>query len=221
MADFAALRQRMVDNQIRTGGVTDHAVLEAFLTVPRELFVAAAERPFAYADRELPLRSATGAPRTTMPAAQLAKMIQLLPLRAGGKAMVVGCGAGYSAAILARLTREVIAVEQDPELVAAAGEALRAYGAANVRVAQAALLEGFAAEAPYDAVLVDGAVEFIPDSLIVQLAPGGALAAIVRDGGASRAMLYENVGGEAARWPHFDAWAGLLPGFARKREFVF
>jgi protein-L-isoaspartate(D-aspartate) O-methyltransferase len=221
MTDFAVLRQRMVDNQVRTSGVTDHDVIDTFLTVPRELFVSAADRPFAYADRELPLPSSAGGGRTTMPPAQLARMVQLLPLPTDGKAMVVGCGGGYSVAILARLAGQVIAVEEDPTLAAAASEALRASGSVNARVAPARLVEGFAAEAPYDAILVDGAVEFMPEALIGQLAPGGALAAILREGGTSRAMLYERVGGEAARWPHFDAWAGLLPGFVRKPQFVF
>jgi protein-L-isoaspartate(D-aspartate) O-methyltransferase len=221
MTDFAVLRQRMVDNQVRTSGVTDHDVIETFSTVPRELFVSAADRPFAYADRELPLSPSAGGGRTMMPAAQLARMVQLLPLRRDGKAMIVGCGVGYSAAILARLTGQVIAVEEDPTLAAAASEALRMDGMANARVVEARLVEGFAAEAPYDAILVDGAVEFMPDALIDQLAPGAALVAMLREGGTSRAMLYERVGGEAARWPHFDAWGGLLPGFATKREFVF
>ena len=93
--------------------------------------------------------------------------------------------------------------------------------AANVAVVQARLTDGYPAEAPYDGILVDGAVEYVPDALIRQLKPGGLLAVIERGERVSRAMLYERVGEDAARRPLFDAWAPLLPGFERKREFVF
>ncbi len=83
------------------------------------------------------------------------------------------------------------------------------------------LTEGWPGEAPYDAILLDGAVELVPDGLIGQLRPGGMLAAIVRLERVSRAMLYERVGDEATKWPQFEAWAAALPGFERKREFVF
>ena len=113
MADFAALRQRMVDNQLRTSEVTDRDVIRAFLTVPREIFAAPAERPFAYADREL--RMAASAPdRRMMDPVRLARLIHALPRGPEMKAMVVGCGSGYSAAILARLVGSVVAARGGP-----------------------------------------------------------------------------------------------------------
>jgi protein-L-isoaspartate(D-aspartate) O-methyltransferase len=219
MHDFTTLRQRMVDNQIRPGAVTDLEVIKAFLAVPREEFVAPAEQFFAYADRELGLPSAVSAKRTMMPPVQLARLIQALPRLPDAKVMVVGCGTGYSAAILARLAGRVVGVEEDPSLAASARANLRSL--ANVAVVEARLTDGCPAEAPCDAILIDGAVEFVPDGLIRQLGPDGALAAIEREERVSRAILYERIGTEAARWPLFDAWTGLLPGFARKREFVF
>ena len=219
MHDFAILRQRMVDNQIRPGAVTDLEVIKAILAVPREEFVAPAEQFFAYADRELGLPSAASAKRTMMPPVQLARLIQALPRLPDSRVMVVGCGTGYSAAILARLVGRVVGVEEDPSLAASARANLRSL--ANVAVVEARLTDGCPAEAPYDAILIDGAVEFVPDALIRQLGPEGALAAIEREERVSRAILYERVGAEAARWPLFDAWTGMLPGFARKREFVF
>jgi protein-L-isoaspartate(D-aspartate) O-methyltransferase len=220
MHDFAALRQRMVDNQIRPSEVTDRDLIKAFLAVPREVFVEPPEQPFAYSDRELRLPAAGGERRMIDPV-QLARLIQALQVGPGSKVMAIAAGTGYSAALLARLARHVIAVEEDETLAALAGEKLRALGAANATVMCARLTEGFPAEAPYDAILIEGAVEFVPDDLFRQLAPGALLAVIERDERISRAMLYERVGELPARWPLFEAWAPLLQGFAKKREFVF
>jgi protein-L-isoaspartate(D-aspartate) O-methyltransferase len=220
MTDFAVLRQRMVDNQIRTSDVTDHEVIRAFLEVPREVFVAPSEVPFAYAGREVRMADAAPARRMLEPV-QVARLVNALPHEADAKAMVVACGTGYSAAILSRLFSRVVALEQDHGLAKAARECLRQVGATNVAVVEGKLAEGWAGEAPYDAILVDGAVELVPNALVEQLKPEGVLAAIERDERTSRAMLYERVGAEAARWPQFDAWATLLPGFERRREFVF
>ena len=218
MPDFTTLRQRMVDNQIRPGSITDYEVLKAFLAVPREDFVAAAEKPFAYADRELRL-PASGEARAMMPSLQLARMIQALPHGPEDKVLIVGCGTGYSAAILALMAGRVIGLEEDAALASIARSLLRPH--ANVAVTEGRLADGHAAEAPYDVVLIDGAVEIIPDALVDQLKPGGFLATIERDDRLSRAMLYERVGEQAMRRPLFDAWAWVLPGFQRKREFVF
>jgi len=220
MLDFAALRQRMVDNQLRPSEVTDHRLIRAFQTVPREIFVEAAEQPFAYADREL-LMSSAAPERRMMAPVHLARMIQALALGPAAGAMVVGCGSGYSAAILAQLAGTVVAVEQHESLVALARDRLAAVGAANATVAVARLTDGFADGAPYDAILIDGAVEVLPKTLLQQLRPEKVLAGIERDERISRATLYSLVGGEVTKWPVFEAWAPLLPGFERRREFVF
>jgi len=220
MVDFSALRQRMVDNQIRPSAVTDPDVIRAFLAMPRERFVAEEEKPFAYADREL-LMSRSAPQRRMMIPVQLARLVQALPLGPEAKVMVVGSGSGCSAAVLAELAGSVVALEEDAGLASMARERLMELGATNVRVVEGKLVEGWPAEAPYDGILIDGAVEVVPDALIAQLRPGGSLAAIVRLERISRAMLYERVGEGAAKWPLFEAWATLLPGFQRKPEFVF
>jgi protein-L-isoaspartate(D-aspartate) O-methyltransferase len=220
MTDYAVLRQRMVDNQLRPNDVTKHAVLRAFLNVPRELFAAPADAPFAYADRELAMADAAPM-RRMMDPVPLARLINALPLSADAKVMVVGCGTGYSATILARLAGEVVAVEEDATLAALARDRLAALGAANVEVVEAKLTDGCPGKGPYDAILVDGAIERMPEALVGQLKPGGILATIERDERVSRAVLFEQVGREATKLPRFDAWATLLPGFARRREFVF
>ena len=147
MADFAVLRQRMVDNQIRTSEVTDRDVIRAFLSVPREQFAEVAERPFAYADREL--KMAVSAPaRRMMDPVRLARLVHALPRGPETKAMVVGCGAGYSAAILAQLSGSVVGVEQDLALAALARETLASLGVSNVTVVERKLAEGYPAGAP-------------------------------------------------------------------------
>lgn len=218
--DFAVLRQQLVDNQIRPSEVTDRELVKAILAVPRELFVEPDERPFAYSDREL--RMAKSAPeRRLLDPVQLARLIQALAIGPDSKVMVVGCGSGYSAAVLAHLAGSVVAVEEHGELARIAAEKLRSLGVANVSVVCSRLVEGHAADAPYDAILIDGAVEFVPDALIAQLKQEGRLAVIERQERISRAMLYERIGHGATKWPQFEAWATLLPGFERKREFVF
>jgi protein-L-isoaspartate(D-aspartate) O-methyltransferase len=220
MVDFAALRQRMVDNQLRTSQVTDREVIRAFLTVPRELFVESAERPFAYADRELKMTGEAPNRRMLDPVT-LARLIHALPRGPEVRALVVGCGTGYSAAILAELSGSVGALDENRALVGLARENLASLGAANVSVVEGKLVEGDGAAAPYEAILVDGAVEVLPEAIMRQLKEGGRLATVERDDRVSRAMLYEKVGEDATKWPLFDAWATLLPGFERKREFVF
>ena len=220
MTDFSVLRRRMVDNQIRTSEVTDRDVIDAFLTIPREAFAAPDEKPFAYADRELRMTAAPS-PRRMMDPVRLARLVHALPRGADVKALVVGCGSGYSAAILSRLAGSVVAVEEDKALVALARDNLAAVGEKNVSVVEAKLTEGHLAGGPYSAILIEGAVEIVPEALLSQVSQGGALATIERNGSVSRAMLYERVGKDTTKWPLFDAWATLLPGFERRREFVF
>jgi protein-L-isoaspartate(D-aspartate) O-methyltransferase len=220
MLDFEALRQRMVDHQLRPSEITDYDVIRAFMTVPRERFVEPAEQLFAYGDGELTM-SASAPHRRMMAPVQLGRLVQALPHGPDAKAMVIGCGTGYSAAILARLVHSVVAVEEDETLAVLARQRLKAVGADNVRIVEGRLVDGHPAEAPYESILIDGAVEIVPAALIRQLVPEGLLATIVRGEAISRGMLYERIGDEAAEWPLFEAWATLLPGFERAREFVF
>jgi protein-L-isoaspartate(D-aspartate) O-methyltransferase len=220
MHDFAALRQRMVDNQIRPSEVTDHDLIKAFLSVPREVFVDEAERPFAYSDRELRLPSA-GAERRMIDPVQLARLLQELRIGPDADVMIVAAGTGYSTALVARIASRVVAVEEDERLAARAEETLGSLGVENATIVRAPLTAGCPAGAPYDVILVDGAVEVVPDALVLQLKADGRLAAIERQERISRAMLYERIGDRSTKWPLFEAWATLLPGFERKREFVF
>jgi protein-L-isoaspartate(D-aspartate) O-methyltransferase len=219
MTDFAALRQRMVDNQIRPSEVTDHEVIKAFLAVPREDFVAPAERPFAYTDHDLRLPASAGTRRQMLQPVQLARMVQTLPHGPERTILVVGGGTGYSAAILARLVGRVVALEEDPALATFAETALAGLG--NVTLARGPLAAGLPGAGPYDGILIEGALEVLPRALVEQLKPGGLMLAIEQGERISRAMLYERVGNDVTNWPQFEAWAPVLPGFARVPEFVF
>lgn len=216
--DFATHRQHMVDNQLRPRDITDHRVIRAFLQVPRELFVGPDERPFAYADRDVPV--ADGLRYLINPAVQ-ARLVQALELGPDDVVLNVACGTGYPAAILSQLAGSVVAVEDDEALIRAAEQNLNALGIDNVAVVKGDLTEGFAAEAPYDAIMIGAGIEVLPEALPQQLNNGGKLATILSSGRTGRTMLYERVGDDVSGRPVFDAVAPVLPGFRKKPAFVF
>jgi protein-L-isoaspartate(D-aspartate) O-methyltransferase len=219
MMDFARARQTMVDTQIRTGDVTDQHVLEAFLAVPRESFLPESQQTLAYRDRAVEVAGHRGGEkRFLLDPMVLAKLLQLADLEEAGRALVVGCATGYSAALVAELVAEVVALESDPALAEIARGAL---AAANVTVVDGELTAGWPAGAPYDVILIDGAVEFVPEALQSQVREGGRLVAIVGTGMAGKAMLYRRIDGDFSGFPAFDAPAPPLPGFQKPPSFVF
>jgi protein-L-isoaspartate(D-aspartate) O-methyltransferase len=222
MIDFAAARRMMVDGQVRTSDVTDLRIIAAMLELPRERFVPAASADLAYLDLDVPVTRATGATpaRRLLKPMVLAKMVQAAGVKSDDHVLDVGCATGYSAALLGRLARSVIALEQDPALAPLAGDNLAAVGASNVTVATGPLTAGWPAKGPYDVVFVNGAAEIIPDTLY-QLKDGGRLVAVVGHAPTTRAMVYRSVVGDVSGRPVFDAAAPLLPGFAAPPAFVF
>lgn len=217
MMDFEAARAKMVDNQIRTTDVTSHSVLNAFLTVPRERFVDAALKPLAYIDEDLLI--APG--RFLMEPSPLAKLLQLAAITRNDFVLEIGCGTGYTAALLSQLAGQVVALESDAALAAKARENFAALGCENVMVAEGALEKGHGLEAPYDLVFVSGSVEVVPDELLSQLREGGRLVAVVGNGNAARAEVILRGRGTYSVSPAFNTAVKPLPGFARAAEFVF
>jgi protein-L-isoaspartate(D-aspartate) O-methyltransferase len=215
--DYAAARQHMIDSQIRTNKVTDSTVIAALAAVPRELFVAESHRKLAYIDRPVPM----GAGRRMMEPMYLARLLQTAELEPNTKALVVGAGTGYAAAIVARLAAKVVALESAPELAARARTILAGLGIGNASVVDGDLAAGRPNEAPFDFILVDGAVEILPDALTAQLAPGGRLATIVMKGSIGHAVLMTKADGVLTRREIFDAETDVLPGFTRPQRFVF
>ncbi|MBM3491795.1 MAG: protein-L-isoaspartate O-methyltransferase [Alphaproteobacteria bacterium] len=217
MSDPAIRRRSMVQGQVLTNKVTDEQVTEALLTVPREAFVPRELRGVACVDEDLPL--APG--RYLMEPMVLARLLQVAELKDSESVLNVGCGTGYVAAVLARLAGGVVALESQAELAARARQLLAQQGVANVVIVEADLPAGHAAQAPYDAILIEGAVECLPAALPGQLAEGGRLICIERTGAVGHAVLYRKVGGLVARRELFDAQAPLLPGFSKPRGFRF
>ena len=217
MADYATQRFNMVEGQVRTNDVTDPRIHAALRDVPRERFVPPAKRAFAYSD--VPVEMAPGRympdPRT------FAKLVQLADPQSGDRVLDVACGTGYSTVVLARIAREVVGLEQDADLVRIASDMVPASGATNATVVQGGLTEGVKAKAPFDVILIEGAVEAVPDSLIAQLADGGRLAAIVNIGGQGRAQLFIRDRGSIGSRMDFDATVPLLAGFRKVVGFVF
>ncbi len=219
MTDFASARRHMVDGQIRPADVTDLRITTAMLEVSREKFVPEQSRALAYLDIDLGLGAAGAATRCLMKPMVLAKLIQALDLEATDKVLIVGAATGYSAALIARMAGEVVALEQDEGLARIAKGALS--GVASVEVATGPLAAGYVSAAPYDAILVEGAVETLPDAFRAQLKEGGRLVCVMGAAPAGAAMAYRRSGAELGGRPVFDASAALLPGFAKAAEFAF
>jgi protein-L-isoaspartate(D-aspartate) O-methyltransferase len=215
MTDFAAARRHMVDGQVRTTDVTDLRVISAMLEVPRERFMPQASAALAYLDLDVPV----GGSRRLLRPMVLAKLLQTAELEATDRVLDVGCGTGYTTAVLARIVSQVVALEQDAGLAKAARDSLSSQP--NVDVVSGALADGWAQGAPYDVVVLEGATETAPHVLCQQLKNGGRLVCVLGSGPGSKAMLYTRSDGEAAGRPVFDASATLLPGFAKTPVFQF
>ena len=215
MVDFAHARRTMVDGQIRTADVTDLRVLGAFQSVAREQFVPEKRRAIAYLDCDVPVADG----RALIKPMVLAKLIQAAGVTESDCVLDAGCATGYSSAVLAALAASVVALEEDAALAAQAKRALS--GAGNTTVVTGALTAGWQQGAPYDVIVLQGATEVPPESLLGQLREGGRLVGVSGSGPAGKATIWRMGGGRATSQPLFDAAAPLLPGFAKRPEFVF
>jgi len=217
MMDFEAARIKMVDNQIRTTDVTSHSVLQAFLAVPREEFVPARLKVLAYIDNDLEI--APG--RYLMEASPLAKLLQLARIGKDDLVLEIGCGSGYVSALLSLLAGSVVALEADEALSAQATETLSNLGYDNVAVVTGEMEKGCPAEAPFDLIFINGAVEDVPAALLEQLRDGGRLVAVSGYGNAAQAKLLVKEAGTVSASAHFNASVKPLPGFRHEQTFVF
>lgn len=221
MTDYSAFRRNMVENQVRANGVTDEAILGVMADIPRERFVAESMRGVAYVDEDIPLGS-VGPDRYLMEPRVLGRLLQAAAVAPSDIVLDIGCGTGYSTAVLARLANTVVAVESDPALAARAGELLAGLEIGNAAVIEGALDRGYPDQAPYDVIFIGGAVPRVPAAVSDQLAEGGRLVAVVVDSVAmGQAVLMGRVGGVISSRPLFDAATPVLPGFAPEPEFEF
>lgn len=219
--NFEASRRTMVESQIRTNRVTDQALLGALLRTPRERFVPKAIRALAYVDEDLRLAPE----RFVMEPMVLARLIQAASVQPTDVVLDVGCATGYATALLADLAATVVGLESDSSLAGEAVRVLQELDVDNALIVEGDLRQGYPRQAPYDVVLINGAVTEVPNAITEQLADGGRLVTVVgnlrQTGRVGRATLLTRVGRTISSRSLFDATIPLLPGFAKEPSFVF
>ena len=216
MTDFATRRTTMVDTQVRPSDVTKFPIIKAMLTVAREEFVPDDKREAAYADAHIDL----GGGRVVMDPRTLAKMLEAVDIQPDEMVLDVGAGLGYSSALAGRLGEAVIALEEDADHAAAAGHLLAEAGIDNAAAVHGILAEGAAKHGPYDVILLQGAVEHIPDQLTSQLNDGGRIAAIFSEGSLGTMRVGYMIDGVISWRFAFNAGAPVIPGFEARRAFT-
>ncbi len=217
MIDYTSARNLMVDGQVRPNKVYDPRIIAAMRTLPRERFVPPALATLAYVDEDVPL----GDGRALIEPMVIARLIQIAAVKPGDRALVVAAGTGYGAALLAACDAAVTALEDNEALLGIARDAIS--GLAGITIVKGPLAQGWPSGAPYDLILIEGAVEDVPPALAAQLrAPGGRLMTVRRGAnGLCQGVLAEPSEGGLSFQPVFDCATPLLPAFRRAPQFVF
>ncbi|MBL8560742.1 MAG: methyltransferase domain-containing protein [Gemmobacter sp.] len=216
MTDFAARRTMMVDTQVRPSDVTKYTIIDAMLSIPREAYVPSAKREAAYVGEHVAL--APG--RVVLDPRTLAKLLDALDIQPVEAVLDLGCGLGYSTAVIARMAEAVVAVEEDAALAAEAQATLSEQGVDNAAVISGKLAEGAAKAGPYDVIVLQGAAEQVPEAVLAQLKEGGRIGAIFMEGALGVARIGYKIDGVVTWRQAFNASAPVLPGFATHRAFA-
>lgn len=221
--DYTDARNMMVDGQVRPNKVYDSRILGAMRRIPRERFIPPHLAAFAYVDEDVKLANG----RALMEPMVIARLLEIARVRDGEQALVVGAGSGYGAALLAACGARVTALEEDEGLLALGRPVLAAI-APSVRVVSGPLAQGWLSGAPYDLVLIEGAVEKLPPELVAQTNPHGGRLVTVRlaggrmgQGGIAEPTPAALNGGQPRFQPHFDCATPVLPPLRRPPGFVF
>jgi protein-L-isoaspartate(D-aspartate) O-methyltransferase len=222
MTDSIEQRLNMVESQVRPSDVTDRRIIRAMLEVPREAFVPEGLRALAYMDEAVPVgQGAGGRPaRTLLAPRTFAKLVQLAEIEASAVVLDVGCATGYSTAVLARLARAVVALEADAALAGRATATLRRLEVNNALLIEGPLAAGAPSHAPFDAIVLEGAVPRVPHDLLEQLKDGGRLVCVSAQAAFGRAEVWRRSGKAFDARPAFDAGADPLPGFTVEAGFA-
>ena len=216
MSEFAARRVTMVDTQVRPSDVTKFPIIAAMLAVPREVYMPREKREAAYMGENIDI----GAGRVMLEPRTLAKMLDALDILPTETVLDIGCGLGYSTAIMARLAEAVVAVEENELMASDAQRSLSAESVDNAAVVVAPLHAGDARHGPYDVMMVQGGVEIVPDALTDQLKDGGRIGAVFMEGALGVARIGHKANGRVTWRFAFNATAPVLHGFAAKPAFV-
>lgn len=216
MSDFATQRRMMVDTQIRPSDVTKFPIIDAFLSVRREAFVPAGMKGVAYSEASIHLAPS----RDILEPRTFAKILDALNIQPNELVLDLGCGLGYSAAVIAHMAEAVIAVEQEDDLSDEAQANLAAEGVDNAVLVKADLSEGAPQHGPYDVIALQGAVETIPQAILDQLKDGGRIAALFAEGALGEVRIGHKNGDKVTWRLAFNAGAPVLPGYVRAAEFA-
>lgn len=214
-AQYKAMRDHMIDSQLRTSDVNDLTVLAAIARAPREDYVPDDRKSTCYMDRAIPL----GEGRSINPPLTIGRLIMGAELKQSDKVLLVGAATGYTAEILSHLVAEVVALEESSVLATVARE--RLANRPNVTVVEGPLNAGAAAHAPYDVIIIDGAIEEVQPDLARQLTNDGRVVAGVVDRGVTRLARGMRVGDQLSYTPYADMEAAPLPGFTKPKVFSF
>ena len=217
--NFEVARKAMIDSQIRPNKVIDERVVAAFAQTPREEFVPKALRDVAYVDEDLALSGG----RYIIEAMVMGRMLQALEIEASHNVLLIGAGTGYTGALLSQLCASVIAIDNRSAAVDKTQELLAGMEIGNVAVLKGKLTEGYPSEGPYDAIIIEGGVETMPEELLAQLTLKGRLAAIWRenDRAQGEASLWSKAGDHFVRRSLFNAQVPTLTEFKAKATFEF
>ncbi len=223
MMNTQMARHNMIDGQLEPNQVTDPRIIAALGVTPREQFVPEIYAANAYVDDNIPL----GSGRFLMQPVALGRLLQAAQIEVGTKVLVVAGNTGYSAAVLAQLGCQVTMVEEQRELADRARRILSDMGVRQVEILTAALHSGDPAHAPYEVILIDGAVEIVPDALKQQLAEGGRLVTLVaaasgpeQQGVMARAVLLQRLQAQFAQIILFDAAVPVIPALKAHSDFT-
>jgi protein-L-isoaspartate(D-aspartate) O-methyltransferase len=218
MVDFALMRSNMVKNQVLPEEVTNSVVIEALATVPRERFVPRQLARIAYMDDHLPFNKG----RMLLRPALFARLLQALNPVSTDKVLYIGCGTGYGPALLGQMGLRVIAIDSEESLTQEADRLLTELNLLSVEVVLGPLTEGWATEAPYDKMMIEGSIDFIPQSLLSQLKERGEIITLrYRKDHGNDAVKYIKQEQDLEIISLFDAFAPRLEGFHRTKAFVF
>ena len=216
--DYSAARHNMVENQIRVNRVTHQGIINAFGEIPREVFVPDNLATLAYVDEKLMITEG----RYLLQPMVLALLLQSAKIRPDDVVLEIGCGTGYSTAILASIANTVVAIEEDETLAKQATNNMVELGVDNAAIMTSPLAEGYKKQHPYNAIVLSGSVAKVPESILAQLIDGGRLVTVVnKHDSLGKGVLMTKFGGSISTEEIFDAWTPILPGFELPPSFAF